>query len=474
MNILQTKRSIWAGLRLLSGEVLGGTRIDQLVSDGRIIALVNYSLLIKWYVTTVEVISSNGIPVYRCSRRDFHLTRPKACIRAEGPTMVTLRFVVITQFLFVLAHRLSWAFSSTECPSEFQGMCKCGYVSIAHGRKQTYVVNCTNEGFDNTIMLRSLPPETEVLIFVGNEIKDLPLNVFGQETIYDKLHTIDFSNNHIQTIKGRTFHNVANVTKLILNDNDLYIVSKDHHPRMFSNFVNLRELHLRNAFTEKIKAGDYLNNLAEIFENSSLNHLRVLNMENNEISGIYHGEFCSLPALEELYLGDNHLKDIPMNFSCLKYLKMLDVGNNFIPYLSDQTIKSLENTKHLKLNLTANPFRCDCRMTNTYHWMKSTPLNLVNKEHFYCFEGFPPNVGKTVLSIHPNDFQCVPTLIQIEYHSSASIILTVGLLCLVVLLGVLIYKNRVTVGTYMHRAFQPIRSKFHYVSLERRDGTMDV
>ncbi|GFS62365.1 uncharacterized protein TNIN_278711 [Trichonephila inaurata madagascariensis] len=388
--------------------------------------------------------------------------------------MVTLRFVALIQFLFLLSQHLSWALDTLGCPSEFQHLCQCGFVPYGHSKKLTYVTNCTNAGFDNAIMLRSLPPMTQVLIFVGNEIRDLPLNVFGQEIVYDKLHTIDFSNNHIQTIKGRTFHNVANVTQLILNDNDLYIISKDHHPRMFSNFVNLRELHLRNAFTEKIKAGDYLNNLAEIFENSSLNHLRVLNMENNEISGIYNGEFCSLPALEELYLGDNHLKDIPMNFSCLKYLKMLDVGNNFIPYLTDQTIKSLELTEHLTLNLTSNPFKCDCRMTPTYQWMKSTLLNLVNREHFYCYDGFPPNIGKTVLSVHPSDLQCVPNLIKIEYHSSASIVLTVGLIGLVIVVSVLLYKNRVTVGNYMHRVFQPIRSKFHYVSLERREATMDV
>ncbi|GIY02023.1 uncharacterized protein CEXT_526521 [Caerostris extrusa] len=387
--------------------------------------------------------------------------------------MVTLKFLVITNFLVLLTDHISWAFSPTGCPSEFKEMCECGFKSNEHGKK-IYVTNCTNAGFDNAMMLRNLPPNTEVLIFVGNEIRDLPLNIFGQETVYEKLHTIDFSDNRIQTIKGRTFHNVANVTKLILNDNDLYIISKDHHPRMFSNFVNLKELHLRNAFTEKIKAGDYLNNLVEIFENSSLNHLRVLNMENNEISGIYQGEFCSLPALEELYLADNHLKDIPLNFSCLNYLKVLDVGNNFIPYLSDKTIKSLEVTKHLKLNLTSNPFECDCRMTQTYHWMKSTSLTLVNREHFYCYDGFPPNIGKTVLSVHPSDLQCVPDLIEVNYHTSAFIVLTIGLAFIAIVLSVLIYKNKTTVGIYVNRMIRPIQNKFHYVSLERRDATMDV
>ncbi|KAG8176546.1 hypothetical protein JTE90_013995, partial [Oedothorax gibbosus] len=89
--------------------------------------------------------------------------------------------------------------SSAACPEEFQDLCTCGLVQQAG--KMVYVTNCTNAGFDNTMMLRKLPPQTEVLIFVGNEVKDLPLNIFGQEVVYEKLRTIDFSNNHIQSIK---------------------------------------------------------------------------------------------------------------------------------------------------------------------------------------------------------------------------------------------------------------------------------
>lgn len=367
-----------------------------------------------------------------------------------------------------------WTVAHGICPMELKE-CECGYKSIEHGKKPVYVTNCTDRGFDNTMMLRKLPPETEVLIFVGNEVKDLPLNIFGLDTAYEKLRTIDFSNNHIQSIKGRTFHNVANVTKLVLNDNDLYIVSKDHHPRMFSNFMHLQELHLRNAFTEKVKAGDYLNNLAEIFENSLLSHLRILNMENNEISGIYRGEFCSLPSLEELYLADNRLKDIPLNFSCLKYLQLLDVGSNYIQYLGDETLKGLDQARDVKINLTANPFRCDCMMVNTYKWMQTAILTIVNPGHLYCYEGYSPNVGKTVMSIRPEDLKCEPLITELEYHTSASfIVLTVGFICLAIVLTGFLFKNRLMVSSTVRRLIQPIRNKFHYVSLDRRDNTMDV
>jgi len=377
---------------------------------------------------------------------------------------------------FIILHIYVPITESTQCPVEFEDVCECGYVPYGPDKQLTYVTNCTNSGFDNTIMLRKLPPETEVLIFVGNEVKDLPLNIFSQDIVYEKLHTIDLSNNHIQTIKGKTFHNVANVTKLILNDNDLYIVAKDHHPRMFSNFVHLQELHLRNAFTEKVKSDDYLTNLEEIFENSTLNQLKVLNMENNEISGLHHEIFCSLPALEELYLGNNHLKDLCLNLTCLKNLKVIDAGSNSIPYFNDSNLKYLENVNnsHLTINLTANPFRCDCNMVKTHIWMLTTPINLLNRERYYCLDGFPPIKGKPVTSVQLDELQCVPMLKKYHYHYSPSLItLTIGLAIISLAVTILIYRNRDSVGASWRRVIYPIRSKFHYVSLDRR-ATMEV
>lgn len=384
------------------------------------------------------------------------------------------------QTLFLCLTILLSYVSLTEsgyCPVEFEDVCECGYVRYGPENKLTYVTKCSNTGFDNALMLRKLPPETEVLIFVGNEVKDLPVNIFDQDIVYDKLHTIDMSNNHIQTIKGKTFHNVANVTKLILNDNDLYIVFKDLRPRMFSNFINLEELHLRNAFTEKVKARDYLTNLAQIFKNSSLNHLKILNMESNEISNIQPDEFCSLPALQELYLGNNHLKDIPLNFSCIKHLRILDTGNNLIPHLSDASLQNLEHVKnnsHLMVNLTANPFRCDCSMVKTYKWIMTTNITLVNRENFQCLDGFHLNIGKTVASVKLNELQCIPMLKEFNYHYSPSLMtLTVGMILVLIGVITIIYKNRTAVGTSWRRIIYPIRSKFHYVSLDNR-ATMDV
>ncbi|KAF0304252.1 Slit 1 protein [Amphibalanus amphitrite] len=144
----------------------------------------------------------------------------------------------------------------TGCPTPFLARCQCGDMN--HLGEIKFVVNCTNTGFTNASMLGALPDDTEVLIFTGNFLEVLPTNVFGTMAKFEDLEYIDMSNNGIKEIKGKSFHRVSNVKTLILNHNDLYIVEKKHHPRVFSNFDNLEALHLTNAFTEKVDSKWYM------------------------------------------------------------------------------------------------------------------------------------------------------------------------------------------------------------------------
>ena len=127
------------------------------------------------------------------------------------------------------------------------------------------MTNCTNTGFTDPAVLEYIPTETEVLIFQGNQFKRLPWNLFGIWDNRTQLEVIDLTNNQIQEIQGKSFHKVNNVKRLILNHNDMYIVSDMMHPRVFSNFENLEELHLTNAFTEQIDSKWYLTDLKNIF-----------------------------------------------------------------------------------------------------------------------------------------------------------------------------------------------------------------
>ncbi|KAG5862466.1 hypothetical protein JTB14_019951 [Gonioctena quinquepunctata] len=116
------------------------------------------------------------------------------------------------------------------------------------------------------------------------------------------------SNNGIRDVKGKAFHHVVGVTRLILNHNNISISAEYdknyHHPRVFSNFVNLEELHLTNAFadnTDEALADD----LHDIFVNSNLTKLYKLHLEQNEIKNFRDDRvFCDLPDIHDLYLGE--------------------------------------------------------------------------------------------------------------------------------------------------------------------------
>src|SRR5207248_8149400 len=131
------------------------------------------------------------------------------------------------------------------------------------------------------------------------------------ERSYDKLHMIDMSNNKIRSIKGKTFHGVRHVKKLILNNNRLLITGEHFHPRLFSNFESLEELYLSSAFAESHRGLNFVEDLITTLNMANLTKLKVLNVENNGISILPNPDvFCSLPSLTKVLLGGNVLTDV--------------------------------------------------------------------------------------------------------------------------------------------------------------------
>ncbi|XP_067132025.1 trophoblast glycoprotein [Centruroides vittatus] len=358
------------------------------------------------------------------------------------------------------------------CPANFHGNCKCDLDRETN----YYIVNCTDTNLDNANILEYMPVDTEVLIFTGNNVLDLPLYIFGRDAKYDKLKIVDLSNNKIQTIKDRTFHGVDNVEKLILNDNDLYLNGKDNQPKMFRHFLNLEELHLRNTFTKKFIWSDhYMENLEKIFMQSRLTNLRILNLEKNEINSIPNRNFfCDLPSLRELRLSDNHLTEFNINIKCLPHLNILDLSHNYISYLNNETLTELELYPQLKINLSENPFRCDCNMIDFFQWISTTEANLISKDLYYCKDGFPPqNIGRPLSNLTTNDLLC--RFFAHDFYTDLKaiyIILTLIIIAMVALvITIIVYKNKRFVYDVAHRMSINIRRKFQYDSLDKVEET---
>ncbi|XP_064093308.1 trophoblast glycoprotein-like [Macrobrachium nipponense] len=331
---------------------------------------------------------------------------------------MAMKFLIISVALLAACEAI---IDETGCPDAFKKRCHCGmaFSTYDNFKERKFTVNCTNTGFSSADMLTYLPEHTEVLIFTGNTIETLPANILDNFKEYENLETIDMSNNDIRFIQGKTFHKVYNVRTLILNHNDIDITEDKARPRIFSNFENLERLHLTNAFTEKVNASLYLQNLEDVFYESDLECLKVLHLEQNEIRSIGNNEkvFCQLPDLEQLLLGDNRLQDLDFRIDCLPNLRYIDLERNMISRLSKPAMSKLDNfTKNknnskLQVKLSDNPFNCDCRASDFYHWLKSSKsskVDVIDWDKYDCIDGYPQeNVGLNFSMVH--DLRCPET-----------------------------------------------------------------
>ena len=375
----------------------------------------------------------------------------------------------------------------TGCPAVFKARCSCGPGDYRAWKpnSKVYITNCTNAGFTNPDVIEYTPDQTEVLIFTGNKFDTLPWNVLGVWENHEKLEVIDLTNNGIKEIQGKSFHKVNNVKRLILNHNDLYIVSTMHHPRVFSNFVNLEELHLTNAFTEQIDSKWYLDDLMDIFEESMLTKLKKLHLEQNEIWEFRNMDmFCQLPNLLDLHLSDNQLTDVNFSFECLKKLRYLDLEFNKIRNLNQVTLEKLQKVFGHKergadgkmkftrqLDLHGNPFACDCHMRNFKQWLNITEVNLMNKEAMRCYDGVPEtNAGKRIVNVDQLD---CPVKHQEKgsgsHHAITSTLLTILIILVASLLTIVLWINRVTVKDKMEPLLKNLQNHMQYTTIEKQE-----
>lgn len=312
--------------------------------------------------------------------------------------MECISFATVKTFLFVIIGVVAFSASvdaklaaQSSCGVKFDGKCSCGVVQ--YDWRMQYVVNCTNTGYTSTDVLAYMPAEVEVLIFTGNRLNTLPWNIFGRDNDYPKLRIIDLSNNHIHEIHGKTFHHVQNVERLILNHNNISISpSEDEanylHPRIFSNFFNLRELHLTNAFADNTSSA-LSKDLHLIFDRSNLTQLIKLHLEQNEIRQFSdHDVFCELPELEDLHLADNHLIEINFNMLCLKKLRFVDFERNHFTSVRPKDLDLLnlvsQSVDHLIVDFSLNPFTCNCSSFPFVKWLKTTEVQVRDTDELVC------------------------------------------------------------------------------------------
>ncbi|KAG8234288.1 hypothetical protein J437_LFUL015013 [Ladona fulva] len=437
-------------------------------------------------------------------------------VDSMSPSLHLIPFLVAVSFALVhfacgkADHPRASSSHRGECPPAFKGLCTCGETQF-QARNQ-FVVNCTNAMFTDTQPLAHLPKETQVLLYTGNNIPELKGNIFGE--IDDEtnegvpyLRVVDLSNNGISTIRGKAFHRVSSVERLILNHNRIVLHRHKNHVRMFSNFANLRELHLTNAFANPTESDEdedddddddsddddddeddddldeesqgsrgspspsYLIQLQEIFRASNLSRLEKLHLEQNEIESFAHVPdlFCSLPSLADLHLGDNKISGVnDLNLSCLLHLRFLDLEKNNIESLPQETLhKDRGVTPFFMVDLGGNNFSCDdCeKIMALKEWLIKTRVQVRNQNFLACHalrDVKCPNIPNIQLPSNKN--------LNEETHGSAAVAVTIFLCLSVVALAIgAAYMNRTWITAKMSPVIQTVTRKVQYTTIGRQE-----
>lgn len=384
------------------------------------------------------------------------------------------------KFLYLFGVLTIFLTETNGCNETF-ARCFCGEMN--YGGYHRSVLNCTNTGFKDPSILQKLPDKIEVLIFTGNDIPELPWNLFGTTTNNSHLKIIDMSNNKIKGIRGKSYHRVPNVERLILNHNEITISKETnhHHPRLFSNFESLEELHLTDAFADNTPE-DLASGLHDIFINSDLKKLRKLHLEQNEIISFKDPRvFCDLTSLLDLHLGDNKQQHITFDVDCLPNLRFVDLEKNSINILNYKDFEILdrlpERGQNLTIDLSNNPFVCGNKIEELYSWLHTTKVIVRNKYKLKCKNYNCTQEPVSLILDHYKNGCSAQLKNKIKRNIVTETSHTVIFLscALILCLCALIYTNREPLYSTFFSVLRNLSRKIHYTTIGKQDAQeMDV
>lgn len=187
-------------------------------------------------------------------------------------------------------------------------------------------------------------------------------NEFGR---LDNLIELNLSFNLIQSLSKRIFEELPNLKKLYLFNNKLYNVHSD----LFKNLTQLEELDLSNNTLQEFhsKTLKNLSNLqslnlsnnpleefdSKILENQS--NLQSLNLSFNSLTKLDSNLFNQKDKLEKIILNDNKLTSIDFLFDEVVYIRILNLSNNKLSTIDNNTFDN--NSNLTELNLSKNQIK---------------------------------------------------------------------------------------------------------------------
>ncbi|KAL1491727.1 hypothetical protein ABEB36_012282 [Hypothenemus hampei] len=215
---------------------------------------------------------------------------------------------------------------------------------------------------DNRLV--NLPPELfgdtrdlHEMYLQNNSINVLAPGLFSELT---QLLVLDLSHNELtaEWINAATFSGLVRLVVLDISFNRVVRLESN----VFRDLYSLQILRLNDNFIEHIPEGTFAalynlhtliisNNKLTRIEKDTFNGLHVLSLslDNNKISWIHNDALRNCTSLQDLHLNGNKLHQAPEVIKTVPSLKTLDLGENHINALSNDTFGEMKQLYGLRL-----------------------------------------------------------------------------------------------------------------------------
>lgn len=150
-----------------------------------------------------------------------------------------------------------------------------------------------------------------------------------------RLVVLDISYNRLTKLEPSVFRDLYSLQILRLNDNFLELIPEN----TFSALYNLHTLIISNNRLTSIDSDTF----------NGLYVLSLLSLDNNRISRIHPEALKNCSSLQDLHLNGNKLLQVPEVISNVPMLRTLDLGENHIDTLTNDTFRDMKHIYGLRL-----------------------------------------------------------------------------------------------------------------------------
>lgn len=203
----------------------------------------------------------------------------------------------------------------------------------------------------------------------------------------------------------------------------------------------------------------------------SANQIEDLHLCNTDIEEMTEQAFCGLKYLRNLTLSGNRIHTLNMNLRCNPNLKLLNLSFCALTRVEPDFIQSVENLQKssnstFTLDITGNEnIPCDCSSVSFINWLRTTSINIVNRDRLKC------RIQKDTVPILEVDISHLQEECKAKQKKQENLVIgcavTVGLLGIGAVILCIIYKW--TVRWYIYRVRKHVRgltNKIHGGQME--------